>query len=107
MSRDWARAVVDVQVAYETPVDKALAVVKAEAEAFYGDAEWKDKFTELPPEMLGVQQLGEFGILIRILFNTKPKEQWAIGREFRRRIKLRLDTEGIEIPYPTRKIISS
>jgi small conductance mechanosensitive channel len=107
MSRDWARAVVDVQVAYETPVDKALEVVKTEAEAFYQDADWKDKFTELAPEMLGVQQLGDFGMLIRVLFNTKPKEQWAVGREFRRRIKLRLDTEGIEIPYPTRKIISS
>jgi small conductance mechanosensitive channel len=107
MSRDWARAVVDVQVAYETPVDKALEVVKTEADAFYQDAQWKDKFTDQPPEVLGVQQLGDFGILIRVLLNSKPKEQWAIGREFRRRIKLRLDQEGIEIPYPTRKVINS
>lgn len=105
-SRDWARAVVDVQVAYETPVDSALEVVKSEAEAFYADESWRDKFTADPPEMLGVQTLGDFGMMIRVLFNTKPKEQWAVGREFRRRIKLRLDKEQIEIPYPTRKVIN-
>jgi len=106
MSRDWARAVVDVSVAYETPVDKALEVVQSEAEAFYHDLEWKDKFTDKPPEMLGIQQLADSGIVIRVLFNAKPKEQWAIGREFRRRIKLRLDAEGIAIPYPTRRIVN-
>ncbi len=106
MSRDWARAVVDVSVAYETPVDKALAVVQSEAEAFYNEPEWKDKFTDKAPEMLGIQQLADSGILIRVLFNAKPKEQWAIGREFRRRIKLRLDAEGIAIPYPTRRVVN-
>jgi small conductance mechanosensitive channel len=106
MSRDWARAVVDVSVAYETPVDKALEVVRTEAEAFYNDPEWRDKFTDKAPEMLGIQQLADSGILIRVLFNAKPKQQWAIGREFRRRIKLRLDAEGIEIPYPTRRIVN-
>ncbi len=106
MSRDWARAVVDVQVAYEAPVDKALEVVRSEAEAFYNDLEWKDKFTDKAPEMLGIQQLADSGIVIRVLFNAKPKEQWAIGREFRRRIKLRLDAEGIAIPYPTRRIVN-
>jgi len=105
MSRDWARAVVDVSVAYETPVDKALEVVRSEAETFYQDPRWKDQFTDQPPEMLGVNQLAESGMMIRVLFNTKPKEQWAVGREFRRRIKLRLDAEGIDIPYPTRRMI--
>ena len=107
LSRDWARAVVDVSVAYETPVDKALEVVRSEAEAFYHDPAWRDKFTDRPPETLGIQQLADSGILIRVLFNTKPKEQWAVGREFRRRIKLRLDAEGIAIPYPTRRIVGA
>ncbi len=107
MSRDWARAVVDVAVAYETPVDRALEVIRSEAEAFYHDPAWRDKFTDQPPETLGIQQLADSGILIRVLFNAKPKEQWAIGREFRRRIKLRLDAEGIAIPYPTRRIVNN
>ncbi|RDI95820.1 mechanosensitive ion channel family protein [Meiothermus sp. QL-1] len=105
MSRDWARAVVDVSVAYESPVDRALEVVREEALAFYHDPDWRPRFTDQPPEMLGIQQLGESGIVIRVMFTTKPKEQWAVGREFRRRIKLRLDAEGIGIPYPTRRIV--
>ncbi|WP_027881795.1 mechanosensitive ion channel family protein [Meiothermus rufus] len=105
MSRDWARAVVDVSIAYEAPVDRALEVVREEVQAFYQDPDWHDKFTENPPEVLGVQQLADSGIVIRVLLNAKPKEQWAIGREFRRRIKLRLDAEGIPIPYPTRRVI--
>ncbi|MCS7057623.1 MAG: mechanosensitive ion channel family protein [Meiothermus sp.] len=105
MSRDWARAVVDVSVAYEAPVDKALEAVREEALAFYHDPEWRPRFTDQPPEMLGVQQLAESGVVIRVMFTTKPKEQWAVGREFRRRIKLRLDAEGIPIPYPTRRVV--
>jgi small conductance mechanosensitive channel len=48
----------------------------------------------------GVEALGASGIIVRVLFKTLPKEQWGVEREFRRRIKLRLDAEGIDIPYP-------
>lgn len=54
-----------------------------------------------PPEVLGVENLADSAVVIRTLFGTKPAQQWAVAREFRRRIKKRLDQEGVEIPFPT------
>jgi len=52
----------------------------------------------------GVEQLGEHAVVIRSLFRTVPGVQWDVAREFRRRIKNRLDAEGIEIPFPQRTV---
>lgn len=44
------------------------------------------------------------GIVIRLVIKTVPGEQWAIGRELRRRIKHAFDQVGIEIPFPQRTV---
>ena len=102
MSRDWSRALVDVGVAYKEDIDRVLEVVRDEAEKLF--AEWRDKFTGEHPQVLGVNELGDNAVVIRVLFTTKPKEQWAVAREFNRRIKNRFDDEGIEIPFPQRSV---
>jgi moderate conductance mechanosensitive channel len=104
MSKDWSRAIADIEVAYKTDLDKALTVFQDEATKLYEDPEWKWRMLE-PPTMLGVQTLGASGITLRLLFKTLPKEQWGISREFRKRIKVRFQAEGIEIPYQHVKIL--
>lgn len=101
LTRGWSRAVVDVGVAYGTDVDKALEIMRNEAQTLAADSDWKDEL-DGQPEVVGVTELGESGVTIRSLFKTQPGKQWAVGREFRRRIKKRLDREGIEIPFPQR-----
>ncbi|WCM40490.1 mechanosensitive ion channel family protein [Thermus antranikianii] len=103
LTQEWSRAVVDVGVAYKEDLDRVLEVFRDEVARFHQDPEWQDRFTE-PPEVLGVQDLGNSAVVIRVLFSTKPAQQWAVAREFRRRIKNRLDREGIEIPYPHQKL---
>jgi len=103
MTRAWSRAVVDVGVAYGTEVDRALEVFEDEANRFAADAGWSEKL-DGPPEVQGVQDLGDNAVVIRTRLRTIPGEQWAAGREFRRRLKNRLDREGIEIPFPQRTI---
>ncbi len=103
MTRAWSRAVVDVGVAYDTPVDRALAVFHDEAALFGADPEWM-QLLDGPPEVQGVQDLGDSAVVIRTRLKTVPGEQWAAGREFRRRLKNRLDREGIEIPFPQRTV---
>ncbi len=56
----------------------------------------------MPPEVLGVESLADSAVMIRTILRTLPGEQWAAAREFRRRLKARLDKEGIDIPYPQR-----
>lgn len=102
-TRGWARAVVDVGVAYGTDVDRALAVVRDEVAGFAADPAWHQKF-DGAPDVVGVESLADSAVLIRVLLRTQPGNQWEVGREFRRRVKKRLDAEGIEIPFPQRKV---
>lgn len=103
MTRGWSRAVVDVGVAYGEDVDRALAVVRDEAAGFSGDKAWisqLDGAVEVP----GIESLGDSSIVIRSLIRTQPGSQWSAAREYRRRIKNRFDREGIEIPFPQRRV---
>ncbi len=56
------------------------------------------------PEVLGVQELADNAILIRVTVRTEPGNQWEAAREFRLRVKRRFDDEGIEIPFPQRTV---
>ncbi len=56
-------------------------------------------------EMLGVDALGESGVVIKFFIKTRPLKQWAVRRELLRRIKNKFDQLGIEIPYPTRTLV--
>jgi small-conductance mechanosensitive channel len=102
-TRAWSRAVLDIGVAYDTPIDRALEVFADEAASFAADPAWAGHF-EGPPEVQGVQDLGDHSVVIRTLLKTVPGEQWAAAKEFRRRLKNRLDREGIEIPFPQRTV---
>jgi small-conductance mechanosensitive channel len=101
MTRSWSQAVVDVGVAYGTEVDRALEILRDEAEQLAHDPLWRADFDGVP-EVAGVNDLGDSQVTIRTLLRTLPGRQWAVAREFRRRIKNRLDREGIEIPFPQR-----
>ena len=102
-TRGWARAVVEVGVAYEVDVDHALDVFRDEAAQFGKDPVWEHRL-DGAPEVLGVESLADNAVVIRTNLRTLPGEQWAAAREFRRRLKARLDHEDIDIPYPQRTV---
>jgi len=54
--------------------------------------------------MFGVDSFGDSAVIIKCRITTKPIQQWTIGREMNRRIKIAFDTRGIEIPFPHRTI---
>lgn len=102
-TRGWSRAVVDVSIGYDADVDAALEIIRDEAAKLGLDPVHGAKF-DAPPEVVGVQSLGDNAVSIRVMLRTQPGMQWEVGREFRRRIKVRLDQEGIDIPYPQRMV---
>ena len=57
-----------------------------------------------PIEIFGLDRFGESGIVIKARIKTLPGDQWAVGREFRKRLKKAFDRQGIEIPFPHRTI---
>jgi len=102
-SRGSMRAVVEVGIAYEEDVDRALGVMNSVAETVRRDMQ--NVIVE-GPEVLGVVNFGPSEVIIRTIAKTKAMEQWVVERELRKRFKEAFDREGIEIPYPRRVVIS-
>jgi small conductance mechanosensitive channel len=102
-TRSWSRAVVEVGVDYATDLDRALGILRDELARFQRDPAWAARF-EGDSSVLGVEQLGEHAVVIRTVLRTVAGAQWEVAREFRRRVKNRLDAEKIEIPFPQRTV---
>jgi len=103
MSQQWARAVLDVEVAYDTDLSTAASVIKETADTLWRDQ--LDTATILEePEIWGVESFGASSIAIRLVLKVEPNEQWAAAREMRKRLKVAFDEAGIEIPFPQRTV---
>ncbi len=48
--------------------------------------------------------LGDSGIDLKVVGDTKPMRQWDVMGEIRKRVKKAFDEEGIEIPWPHAKV---
>jgi len=102
-SQAWARTVLDVEVAYDTDMAKAMSVIKRVADEVWEEA--PDNATILEePEIWGVEAFGASAIAIRLAMKVEPAEQWATARLVRGRLKEAFDAEGIEIPFPQRDL---
>lgn len=102
-SQQWSRAVLDIEVAYDTDIDHAKQVIKSVADGVWHQHLAKATIIE-EPEIWGVEAFGESAIAIRLVVKTEPGEQWATAREIRGRMVKAFDAEGIEIPFPQRVI---
>lgn len=104
LSKEWARVDLTITVAYQNNVDRVLQVLQELSSEIYGEPEWREKIID-PPEVLGIDEIGHSGLLIRIWIKTKPLQHWSVGREFRRRMKTRLDQHGIAIGVPQQSVV--
>ena len=103
-SQVWARALLDIDVAYDTDLRKAQQVLKDVAMGLWEDKEFTAGDIIEEPMVLGVQNLGVDGITLRLIAKTDASEQWAVARELRLRIKEAFDEAGIEMPFPQRTV---
>lgn len=103
MSQDWAKAVLDIGVAYDTDIAQARAVINDVAAHMGTDKDYDQVILEAP-ELLGVEALAADAVMIRIAVKTLPGEQWTVARELRHRIKDALDAADISIPFPQRQL---
>ena len=101
-SRGAMRALVDVQIAYEEDIDRAISVLEDVCQ------EVKDKRKDIleGPKILGVSNLDSYGVRLTVYAKTLPMQQWSVEREIKKLIKQRFQREGIEIPYPKMEILN-
>ncbi|MGA1061455.1 MAG: mechanosensitive ion channel family protein [Ilumatobacteraceae bacterium] len=103
LSQLWSVAVVDVDVAYDTALAPARALIEQAVQEVCATEEFADKVLEAPT-VLGVESLGADGITIRAIVKVEPGNQWAFQRAAREHIKVVFDANGIEIPFPQRTV---
>jgi small-conductance mechanosensitive channel len=103
MTRQYSRYVLDIGVAYKENVDEVMAFLKQLGDELAADSKFSNIITA-PMEVLGVEEFGDSAVVIRVRFTTVPIQQWAVAREFRRRVKNAFDERGIEIPFPHRTL---
>jgi moderate conductance mechanosensitive channel len=99
MTKDYSRYVFDVGVAYRENVDEVIEVLKEIDAGLRADPDFKDDILQ-PIEILGLDRFADSALIIRARTTTKPIKQWRVGREFNRRLKMKFDELGIEIPFP-------
>lgn len=102
-SQEWARAVLDVSVAYDSNLEKVFAVLEETGMSLRSEEEYQGVLLE-DPSVWGVQSIEADGIVVRLVVKTAPLKQWAVTRELRRRTKEALDAAGIELPFPQRSV---
>jgi len=103
MTKKYSRVNLNVSVGYGENLKHVIDIINKVCREMAEDPRWKDDFITTP-SVLRVDNLGDSGIDIKILGDTKPSKQWAIMGELRLRLKDTFDSEGIEIPWPHTKV---
>jgi small conductance mechanosensitive channel len=98
--------VIDVGVGYSEDPSHVRSVLEEVAHETKADPDIGSNLYALP-EILGVEALGEYEVVWRIVADTKPGKQWDASRQIREVVKRAFDDENIEIPYPHRVMVAA
>lgn len=98
-SRDFAYAVMDIRVGYDENIAKVMQIMHEVGASIMQDTQLQDKVLD-KLDIAGVDNLAESAVIIRCRMKVRPLEQWAIKREYLKRIKNAFDAQQIEIPFP-------
>jgi small conductance mechanosensitive channel len=103
MTKGWSAMVFDVGVAYKEDTDEVVEVMRQVADELQRDEAFSSKILE-PMEVFGVDSFGDSAVVVKARLKTQPIQQWAVGREYNRRLKKAFDERKIEIPFPHRTL---
>lgn len=99
-SREWMRAIVDINLPYSADLHQAYEVLKFAAQRCAEDEQMKPLLLE-PPEVIGWNGLSDWAVQIRLAARTLPGKQYAVQTTLRRDAIDALDQAGIPLALPT------
>ena len=100
LSRDWARAVIDVPVPADQDIAHATEVLRRVGQEAFADEDLQRLLLD-PPSLMGVESLDSAGfVLVRLVARTRPGRQAEVGRQLRSRIALAFQEAGIAMAPP-------
>ncbi len=104
LSKEWSRSVLDLGISYREDIDQVIDLLIRIGKEMESEESLKSAILE-PLQILGVEKFDESQMVIRMMVKTAPLKQWDVGRELRRRIKIRFDEKGIQLHYPHRVLL--
>src|SRR5215468_1854931 len=93
MTKEWARAVLDVTVSHKQELSKVFDTLKAVGAQLARD--WPDRVLD-QPAVLGIEKLDDSGVTIRSIVKTPAFKKDDVLREWRRRVKEEFERAAIE-----------
>ncbi|MCA0145740.1 mechanosensitive ion channel family protein [Blastococcus sp. LR1] len=100
LSRDWARAVVDVPVPSTVDVNRVNEILREVGREAFRDPAMRPLLLD-PPTVMGVETLGLDEVNVRVVARTLPGKQFEVGRDLRVRIVLAFRNQGLQVSQPT------
>jgi small conductance mechanosensitive channel len=97
LSRDWARAVVDVPLPLGVDVPRANEVLRKVGEEAFQDETLRPLLLDAPTVM-GVESFEVDQVNLRMVARTLPGKQFEVARELRVRIAVAFQREGLVTP---------
>ena len=97
LSRDWARAVIDVPIPVGTDINRVSGVLRNVGQDAFADETLRPQLLD-PPSVMGVEELDVEYLKMRVVARTLPGKQFDVGRILRARIALALQAEGLNVP---------
>lgn len=94
MTRDFGYAVFDIGIAYSEDLDRVIGLLRDLGDQLRQDKAFARDIRE-PIEVLGINRFADASVIIRARIKTGPSKQWAIEREFNRRLKRLFEEHGI------------
>jgi moderate conductance mechanosensitive channel len=96
LSRDWARAVLDVPVPSSIDVSRVTDILRRVGQDAYGDDRLRKLMLD-PPTVMGVERIEVDTFSVRMVARTLPGAQFEVGRELRARVASAFRSEGINV----------
>lgn len=95
--------VFEIGVDYSEDPTRMMALMRQVDQDLRDDPDFGSLILE-PLEIVGVDRFIEAGAVVKARLKTLPSQQWLVGREFNRRLKLRCDSEGVTIATAQRAV---
>ena len=99
-TREYSYYIFETTVAHGSDSEKALRILEDVGGELLADEHFRPLILS-PIEVMGIDRLVERGVVIKARIKTLPSMQAIVGRELNRRVKARLDAEGIAFPQPS------
>ncbi len=96
LSRDWARAVVDVPFPLTVDISHASEILREVGRELFADEVLQPQLLD-PPVVMGVQSIEVDQMQVRMVARTLPGRQFHVGLALRGRIAAALRREGIHV----------